>query len=43
MPVVILARMQNIQYQNQFDGIWTCASLLRIPAKAEVEWAKGKT
>ncbi|MCF6219358.1 MAG: class I SAM-dependent methyltransferase [Gammaproteobacteria bacterium] len=25
--------LQNIQYQNQFDGIWACASLLHVPAK----------
>ncbi len=26
-------RLQDIQYQNQFDGIWACASLLHVPAK----------
>ena len=23
--------LQDIQYQNQFDGIWACASLLHVP------------
>ena len=31
-PVQVL-RLQDIQYQNQFDGIWACASLLHISAK----------
>ncbi len=26
-------RVQDIQYQNRFDGIWACASLLHVPAK----------
>ena len=26
-------RLQDIQYQNQFDGIWACASLLHVPTK----------
>lgn len=30
---VLVQRLQDIQYQNQFDGIWACASLLHIPAK----------
>jgi SAM-dependent methyltransferase len=30
---VQVQRLQDIQYQNQFDGIWACASLLHVPAK----------
>ncbi len=30
---VIVQRLQDIQYQNQFDGIWACASLLHVRAK----------
>ena len=30
---VFVQRLQEIQYQNQFDGIWACASLLHVPAK----------
>jgi len=30
---VSVQRLQEIQYQNQFDGIWACASLLHVPAK----------
>jgi len=30
---VTVQRLQDIQYQNQFDGIWACASLLHVPAK----------
>ncbi|MCF6363479.1 MAG: methyltransferase domain-containing protein [Gammaproteobacteria bacterium] len=30
---VSVQRLQEIQYQNQFDGIWACASLLHISAK----------
>ncbi len=30
---VRVKRLQDIQYQNQFDGIWACASLLHVPAK----------
>ncbi len=30
---VLIQRLQDIQYQNQFDGIWACASLLHVPAK----------
>jgi SAM-dependent methyltransferase len=29
--VVHLMRFEDIQWQNEFDGIWTCASLLHIP------------
>jgi len=29
---VSVQRLQ-VQYQNQFDGIWACASLLHVPAK----------
>ncbi len=25
--------LQDIQYQNQFDGVWACASLLHVPAE----------
>ena len=28
---VQVQRLQHIQYQNQFDGIWACASLLHVP------------
>ena len=28
---VEVQRLQDIQYQNQFDGIWACASLLHVP------------
>lgn len=28
---VQVQRLQNIQYNNQFDGIWACASLLHVP------------
>ena len=28
---VEVQRLQDIQYKNQFDGIWTCASLLHVP------------
>ncbi|KRT56604.1 class I SAM-dependent methyltransferase [endosymbiont of Ridgeia piscesae] len=30
---VQVQRLQDIQYQHQFDGIWACASLLHVPAK----------
>lgn len=30
---VQVRRLQDIQYQNQFDGIWACASLLHISAE----------
>ncbi len=30
---VSVQRLQEIQYQNQFDSIWACASLLHVPAK----------
>lgn len=30
---VSVQRLQEIQYQNQFDGIWACASLLHVPGK----------
>lgn len=30
--IVQVQRFQDIQYQNQFDGIWACASLLHVPA-----------
>ena len=30
--IVQVLRFQDIQYQNQFDGIWACASLLHVPA-----------
>ena len=30
---ISVQRLQDIQYQNQFDGIWACASLLHVPAK----------
>ena len=30
---VSVQRLQEIQYQNQFEGIWACASLLHVPAK----------
>ncbi len=30
---VTVQRLQDIQYHNQFDGIWACASLLHVPAK----------
>ncbi|RLJ17525.1 SAM-dependent methyltransferase [bacterium endosymbiont of Escarpia laminata] len=30
---VQVQRLQDIHYQNQFDGIWACASLLHVPAK----------
>ena len=29
---VVVQRLQDIQYRNQFDGIWACASLLHVPA-----------
>jgi len=28
---VSVQRLQDIPYQNQFDGIWACASLLHVP------------
>ena len=28
---VQVQRLQDIQYNNQFDGIWACASLLHVP------------
>ena len=28
---VQVQRLQHIKYQNQFDGIWACASLLHVP------------
>ncbi len=31
--IVQVQRFQDIQYQNQFDGIWACASLLHVPTK----------
>ncbi len=30
---ISVQRLQDIQYQNQFDGIWACASLLHVSAK----------
>jgi 2-polyprenyl-3-methyl-5-hydroxy-6-metoxy-1,4-benzoquinol methylase len=30
LPVPVL-RIQDIAWQEQFDGIWTCASLLHVP------------
>lgn len=30
---VQVQRLQDIQYQNRFDGIWACASLLHVPTK----------
>ena len=30
---VQVQRLQDIQYQNQYDGIWACASLLHVPTK----------
>ncbi len=30
---VQVQRVQDIQYQKQFDGIWACASLLHVPRK----------
>ncbi len=30
---ILVQRVQDIQYRNQFDGIWACASLLHVPAK----------
>jgi SAM-dependent methyltransferase len=30
---IAVQRLQGIQYKNQFDGIWACASLLHVPAK----------
>ncbi|HYN76953.1 MAG TPA: class I SAM-dependent methyltransferase [Lamprocystis sp. (in: g-proteobacteria)] len=30
-PVAVM-RFQDIQWQEQFDGIWACASLLHVPA-----------
>src|SRR4051794_32080274 len=29
--VVHLMRFRDLQWQNEFDGIWTCASLLHVP------------
>jgi len=29
---VIQAKAQKLSYQNEFDGIWACASLLHIPS-----------
>jgi|ERR1700712_5510091 2-polyprenyl-3-methyl-5-hydroxy-6-metoxy-1,4-benzoquinol methylase len=29
---VHLMRFQDVQWCNEFDGIWTCASLLHVPA-----------
>jgi hypothetical protein len=25
--------LQEIEYQNEFDGVWACASLLHVPRK----------
>ncbi len=30
---VQVLRLQDIQYENQFDGVWACASLLHISAE----------
>lgn len=30
---VQVQRVQDIQYEKQFDGIWACASLLHVPRK----------
>lgn len=30
--IVQAQRFQDVQYHNQFDGIWACASLLHVPA-----------
>ena len=30
---VAVQRVQDIQYQNQFHGIWACASLLHVPTQ----------
>jgi SAM-dependent methyltransferase len=29
---VAVLRVQDLSYQNQFDGIWACASLLHVPS-----------
>ncbi len=34
---VYVERLQDIQYNNQFDGIWACASLLHVPAMELVD------
>lgn len=30
---VTVQRLQDVQYQQYFDGIWACASLLHVPVK----------
>ena len=37
---VHLMEFQDIQWRNKFDGIWTCASLLHVPAASFAGIAK---
>jgi SAM-dependent methyltransferase len=31
LAIVHLMRFQDLQWHNEFDGVWTCASLLHVP------------
>jgi 2-polyprenyl-3-methyl-5-hydroxy-6-metoxy-1,4-benzoquinol methylase len=37
---VHLMRFQDVHWRNEFDGIWTCASLLHMPAASFADIAK---
>ena len=30
---VFLLKVENMKFENMFDGIWACASLLHVPSK----------
>jgi hypothetical protein len=30
--IVAVLRVQDLSYEDQFDGIWACASLLHVPS-----------